>query len=533
MLLHRPKARRVNTTQPKDGKYNNHDEQQAVVVAAESFYQQTYEMGFTNAQVHEVVRNATQDWGEKWYREGAHNPSPHTSLSSPNDGMEIREVVIVKRKRNSHRHSEEPEEELQNVATAASTRVPSTTIITTTPAATLIPPELPFLPNKDREGRAYHSRPPTVQPPQPAPVSRTVVPRQPLQRPVPVRLHRPTPVPSHCILPNPHDVEEGRSLSPLTITDTFSTKTPSETHVVLNDDEEASSSTLSHRSSSMNSSIDDCKDALLYALTVHQGETTSQDFQDKLQVLQDIYTTNKKTTTLSSSQGLWLTLTKPTFFDCLGDNPDGDPMYTLGRMSFDMFGPTNIVCSLQGNYNQIQPVEKLPPYIPKSILQQDGQEQELDIKNIFTYNIVTAFTMEEMEGNPNRRPLRGMMITYGYMIPDPDVPHRHTVWITGGRMRLSTSCPATDDTALEWNRTIGNPKRSRSFKEHATLLALKLFMGAEFKCSYNQELAEQEYVFTRPLGGHGMTYIDTLYMDEDVRIVRGHRGTLFVFSRRN
>ena len=28
--------------------------------------------------------------------------------------------------------------------------------------------------------------------------------------------------------------------------------------------------------------------------------------------------------------------------------------YTLGRMTFDMFSPTNLVCSLQGNFNSIE-----------------------------------------------------------------------------------------------------------------------------------------------------------------------------------
>ncbi len=29
-------------------------------------------------------------------------------------------------------------------------------------------------------------------------------------------------------------------------------------------------------------------------------------------------------------------------------------MYTLGRMSFDMFAPGNLVCSIQGIFNNIQ-----------------------------------------------------------------------------------------------------------------------------------------------------------------------------------
>ena len=67
---------------------------------------------------------------------------------------------------------------------------------------------------------------------------------------------------------------------------------------------------------------------------------------------------------------MWLTLTKPNFFDCLGDNDQGDPMYTLSRMSFNMFSPANLICSLQGNFNSVELLvndgERTMP-VPKSL----------------------------------------------------------------------------------------------------------------------------------------------------------------------
>ena len=59
-------------------------------------------------------------------------------------------------------------------------------------------------------------------------------------------------------------------------------------------------------------------------------------------------------------EGTWLTLTKPTFFGCVGENDQGDPMYTLGRMTFDMFQPSGLVCSLQGNFNAVEAVDQVP-----------------------------------------------------------------------------------------------------------------------------------------------------------------------------
>jgi hypothetical protein len=58
----------------------------------------------------------------------------------------------------------------------------------------------------------------------------------------------------------------------------------------------------------------------------------------------------------TATEGLWLTLTKASFFGNFGENDQGDPIYSLGRMTFDMFSPTNLLCSLQGNFNSIERV---------------------------------------------------------------------------------------------------------------------------------------------------------------------------------
>jgi hypothetical protein len=39
------------------------------------------------------------------------------------------------------------------------------------------------------------------------------------------------------------------------------------------------------------------------------------------------------------------------------------------------------------------------------------------------------------------------------------------------------------------------------------------------------------YFFKRPIGGHGEVFCDALYADETLRIVQGHRRSIFVFSR--
>ncbi len=63
-----------------------------------------------------------------------------------------------------------------------------------------------------------------------------------------------------------------------------------------------------------------------------------------------------KTSSEENLHGQWFTLTKPTYSDCLGFNDDGDPLYRLGRMSFEMFFPGDLVCAIQAVFNPIMNV---------------------------------------------------------------------------------------------------------------------------------------------------------------------------------
>jgi len=39
------------------------------------------------------------------------------------------------------------------------------------------------------------------------------------------------------------------------------------------------------------------------------------------------------------------------------------------------------------------------------------------------------------------------------------------------------------------------------------------------------------YVLHKPVGGHGKAYIDVLYLDEDIMIMKGHHGTVYALAR--
>jgi hypothetical protein len=104
------------------------------------------------------------------------------------------------------------------------------------------------------------------------------------------------------------------------------------------------------------------RDALLHALACTRGDVSTKEVEQALLPLIQVYNEQMQQMhhhqydIATAVEGMWLTLSKPTFFGNLGDTPGGDPMYTLGRMSFDMFLPTKLVCSLQANFNPVRRV---------------------------------------------------------------------------------------------------------------------------------------------------------------------------------
>jgi hypothetical protein len=113
--------------------------------------------------------------------------------------------------------------------------------------------------------------------------------------------------------------------------------------------------------------IDDAKSALIIALTVSSGDVTSKSFLSALEQLRSLYRNtgwdardynrHNANSTSKYIEGNWLTLSRPNYAECLGANANNEFMYTLGRMSFDMFSPGNLVCSIVGVFNSIDVVD--------------------------------------------------------------------------------------------------------------------------------------------------------------------------------
>ena len=262
-------------------------------------------------------------------------------------------------------------------------------------------------------------------------------------------------------------------------------------------------------------------------------------------------------------EGTWLSLSRPDYTHCLGKNEKQHYVYTLGRLSFDMFRPTGLRCSIQGEFNTVNVLEGgdlLPEYVPRKL-----QKEVLRCKHsggrLLTYNIVVAFVIEPNQdrhgnqigevgdvsvGNPDgvnaekrrkhyprhrhrpiTRPIRGIMTNLGFMLPDPKNPNRLSIWFTMGQLEVNDE----ESDLKEWQRIFDNhgaPKRA--LRERAHMLAAKLFLGADVPDQMEED-GTMRYELKRPIGGHGLAFTDVLYLDEDLRILRGHHGQIYVCAR--
>jgi hypothetical protein len=130
-----------------------------------------------------------------------------------------------------------------------------------------------------------------------------------------------------------------------------------------------------------NHQISELKSTLIQLLRRNRGDTTSPEFHSLINTLGEFYRDHGsdqrwKAGDISAScnlDGTWLALSKSELTGSIGKNENGDILFPLGRIAFDMFRPTGLLCSMQGAFNIISPwdpeKEKARPVIyPASLI---------------------------------------------------------------------------------------------------------------------------------------------------------------------
>jgi hypothetical protein len=130
--------------------------------------------------------------------------------------------------------------------------------------------------------------------------------------------------------------------------------------------------------------------------------------------------------------------------------------------------------------------------------------------------------------------MRGILTNYGYALPDPTNPNRKSIWFTGGTIE-----PADERQLDDWKKVFGAKNKTKSVSDgkpptinevdEAKTLASKMLLGVIHEPMDDKGVLG--YQLNRPIGGHGNAYCDVIYMDDDIRVMRGHSGSNYVFRR--
>lgn len=301
---------------------------------------------------------------------------------------------------------------------------------------------------------------------------------------------------------------------------------------------------------------DECTKAKAQLLAIIQdnsGNAASDEAKAVLQSLHSYYLTMESDarSRRSALSGNWLALSQPAYNGCLGTNAQHHSKYTLGRMSFDMYRPTTLVCSIQANFSSIQIIDDpsgIPEHVPRRLRAEVQKCHTAIGSTLRSYSITVAITVEadqpldasaqstnekDDKGNSDdgnkppviaARPIRGIMKNHGYMLPDPKIPNRLSIWFTAGTLEVNDNADLDD-----WKR-IFSAQPKLGLYDRANILAAHLLLGANMPETMDED-GTMSYELRRPIGGHGLAYCDVLYLDDDLRVLRGHGGQVYVCAR--
>lgn len=151
------------------------------------------------------------------------------------------------------------------------------------------------------------------------------------------------------------------------------------------------------------------------------------------------------------------------------------------------------------------------------------------------YSTVTAFAIEPANpafgpDSPNRmvdKRIEGLMTTQGYAISNPNHPNRLSVWFIGGSIEVN------EDTH-RWKKVFASetlPKaQGGSFWDRNRLLKARSKMGAS-SSDYMEGDGKMSYHLKKPVAGHEISFVEIVFMDETILVMRAKTGVIYVSAR--
>jgi hypothetical protein len=263
----------------------------------------------------------------------------------------------------------------------------------------------------------------------------------------------------------------------------------------------------------MTITANESKATLKQILLQHNGDTSHPSVQNAISHLQQhLDTYQDQEMDIHTYTGRWRSISTPPFPGRLKEDDAGKARYTLGRMSFGMFKPTAVICTVEEIVNVIEPLEDTS---------HDGEQSrsynfevsmkihvpDTDIQlfaKLVNYGICTLASSTRLEVKFHK----------GQLTPDFDM-QEDDILITAWKQIFDGAIAKEQD----------NSSLLKKITTSAGNIMMKWMMGLE--PPDDRPDMTQTYRIARPIAG----FLDILFVDEDLRISRGNRGTVVVVER--
>ena len=194
--------------------------------------------------------------------------------------------------------------------------------------------------------------------------------------------------------------------------------------------------------------------------------------------------------------GDWYQINAPEFPGDRGVDEEGNRLYTLGQGTFGVFEPKELVCAMGKARN---------PFVRRK-----------DSSGVVDYTVEIPISFKDAEG----RPASGTLVNEAQCEVISD--DRLGVKFTGGYL-----CPDGEDCEV-WNSTFEAAFANYKLRKRDRLMnwLLKRMMGLQKPTGMSTD-GSMTYKMTKSPHGH----LDVLFLDDELRITRGNKGTVVIAER--
>ncbi|HEY9694430.1 MAG TPA: PAP/fibrillin family protein [Oculatellaceae cyanobacterium] len=237
------------------------------------------------------------------------------------------------------------------------------------------------------------------------------------------------------------------------------------------------------------------KENLKNVLATYGGNTKHEAVITAINQLVHFNPTAAPTRSEELMNGQWLLISAPNFPN--GElQPDGKYIYTLGRLAFNMFQPVKLKVAIE---------RVLQPVIPLD----NGQR---------THDIIVEFiTVDE-----NIPQLQGIVQNLGICQPTDDSTLQ--VKFTG-----ATLAPQNQNQMEAWKAIFGEQSKpaKTNLKERLMNSILRMMFGIVPPQGMDIKTGQVSFKIQKSPKGN----LKILYLDEELRITKGEKGTVLVCER--